>query len=198
MRAAFTAALFSLQGDPGRSVYNDNHQNQSGKLPSLFKGFAQTRMERARLTLFHTLIAKSLAETCFVGILALGFFFTVFPPHLRGWGEAVPKAIAGWVVDDSAPWERVEVQLYIDGHFAANGVANLARRDVLEAGMSQDEWHGFAFALPSLDVGTHEARVYANHTGTKGPHKTQQLVGNAILFSVDKTGNVTDLSLTRP
>ena len=158
----------------------------------------QTRMERARLTLFHTLIAKSLAETCFVGILALGFFVTVFPPHLRGWGEAAPTAIAGWVVDDSAPWERVGVQLYIDGHFVANGVANLSRRDVLEAGMSKDEWHGFAFALPSLGVGTHEARVYANHTGTKGSHKTQQLVGNAILFSVDKTGNVTDLSLAKP
>jgi hypothetical protein len=194
VRAAFTAALFSLQADPGRSVYNGNHQNQSGQTTKVCPSFAQTRMERARLTLFHTLIAKSLAETCFVGILALGFFVTVFPPHLRGWGEAAPTAIAGWVVDDGAPWERVGVQLYIDGHFVANGVANLSRRDVLEAGMSKDEWHGFAFALPSLGVGTHEARVYADHAGTKGSHKTQQLVGNAILFSVDKTGNLTDLS----
>jgi hypothetical protein len=155
-------------------------------------------MERARLTLFHTLIAKSLAETCFVGVLALGFFVTMFPPHLRGSGEAAPTAIAGWVVDDSAPWERVGVQLYIDGRFVANGVANISRRDVLEAGMSKDEWHGFAFAFPTLGVGTHEARVYANRTDTNGSYKTQQLVGNAILFSVDKAGNVEDLSRRRP
>lgn len=154
-------------------------------------------MGRARLTLFHTLVAKSLAETCFLGILALGFFVTEFPPHLRGWGEVVPTAIVGWVVDDSAPLERVSVQLYIDGHFVANGVANLSRPDVLEAGMSKDEWHGFAFPLPSLIVGTHEARVYANHQGREGPYKTQQMVGNAIRFAVDKAGNVEDLSRTK-
>lgn len=151
-------------------------------------------MEKARLTLFHTLIAKSIAETCFVGILALMFFFSVFPPYFHGWGEATPTAIAGWVVDDNAPWERVRVQLYIDGHFVVNGIANLSRPDVLEAGWSKDEWHGFAFVLPRFSAGVHEARVYATTSRVKGFYQTQQLVGDAILFAVDETGKLTDLS----
>jgi len=155
-------------------------------------------MEKTRLTLFHTLIAKSIAETCFVGILALVFFFSVFPPYFHGWGEATPTAIAGWVVDDNAPWERIRVQLYIDGHFVANGIANLSRPDVLEAGWSKDEWHGFAFVLPSMSAGVHEARVYATTGRVKGSHQTQQLVGDSILFAVDETGKLTDLTHSKP
>lgn len=155
-------------------------------------------MNKPSLTLLLALMAKSIAETCFVATLALAFFFKVFPPYFHGWGEATPTAIAGWVVDDGNPWERVRVQLYIDGNFVADGIANLSRRDVQDVGWSKDEWHGFAFAVPPLNRGFHEARVYALHTPINSPFQTQQLVGNSIFFTVDKTGTLTEIAQKTP
>jgi hypothetical protein len=155
-------------------------------------------MEKRKLTLFHTLVAKSIAETFFVAILALAFFFTAFPPYFRGWGEATPRAITGWVINGSKPWERVRVQLYIDGDFVADGIANLSRPDVQKAGWSKDQWHGFAFAAPPLSLGTHEARVYAIHSAGKSRHLTQQLVGDSMLFNVDEKGRLTEISRETP
>ncbi len=150
-------------------------------------------MDKARLKLLSALIAKSLADTLFVGTLALVFYFTAFPPHFYGWGEARPDGIAGWVVDDSRPWERVRVQLFVDGKFVADGVANISRPDVLAAGMARDEWHGYAFKPPAINPGYHEALVYALHESHGGLRRTLQLVGNPILFELDGKGILTEI-----
>lgn len=150
-------------------------------------------MDKTSLRLFHILIAKSIAETLFVSILAVAFFFGAFPPHFHGWGEATPEVIAGWAVNSAAPWERVEVQLFIDGRFIASGVANLSRPDVERAGWSRDEWHGYVFAVPTLTVGVHEASVYAIHESEGGLRKSLQLLGYPIRFAVDENGKLTDL-----
>ena len=152
------------------------------------------RMDQNRLNLFRLLVAKSIAETILIGTLAIAFFLTAFPPYFHGWGEATPDAIAGWVVNDAKPWDRVEVQLFIDGQLVAHGVANLSRPDVLAAGWSKDEWHGYAFKLSGLPAGSHEARVYAIHESGGGVRRTLQLVGNPIRFSVDKDGKLVDLN----
>ena len=139
----------------------------------------------ARSRLSYLLIAKSVAEAAFVAVLALVFYFTTFPPYYRGWGEATADArIAGWAVNEAAPWDRVHVYLFIDGGFVAYGVAALSRPDVSAAGYAKDEWHGYAFDLPPLANGEHEARIYAGHESAEGTRRTLQLLGNPIRFRV--------------
>ena len=83
-------------------------------------------------------------------------------------------------MDNAEPWQRVEVQLFVDGNFAGTQVAQLSRPDVSAAGWAKDEWHGYEFVLDGLSVGTHEARVYALHRS--GERNTLQLLGNPIRF----------------
>ena len=132
----------------------------------------------------HVLIGKSILETLFVGALAVFAFLTVLPPTLHGWGEVTESGVAGWAVNNGSPWERVEVQLFIDGHFFTTAVADQSRPDVSAAGWALDEWHGYSFAIKSLDAGTHEARVYAMHDSGNGTRKSLQLIGKPILFVV--------------
>ena len=150
-------------------------------------------MDTTRLRLFRILIGKSIAETVFVALLAVGFFFTAFPPYFHGFGEATPDTISGWAVNNRAPWDRVEVQLFIDDRFVASGVANLSRPDVQQAGWAEDEWHGFSFPVSNTGVGVHQASVYAVHKSGGGIRRTLQLLGYPIRFSVDENGKLTDL-----
>lgn len=149
------------------------------------------------MKLVHLLIGKSIAETILVGTLAVIFYFTAFPPHFHGWGEATTQGIAGWAVDTASPWDRVEVQLFIDGEFISSGVANLARPDVAAAGWSKDEWHGYQFLKPTLSLGKHEARVYAMHVSGKSVRLTLQQLGDPITFVVDLDGTIRNVSKTK-
>ncbi len=150
-------------------------------------------MDKNRLYLFHLLTGKSILEALFVSGVAVAFFFGAFPPYFHGWGEATPGAIAGWAVNNAAPWDRVEVQLFIDGHFVATATANQSRPDVMRAGWSMDEWHGYAFPVPTLPAGEHEACIYAIHESDNGIRRTLQLLGYPIRFSVDEKGELKDL-----
>lgn len=142
----------------------------------------------ARRSLIQLLIAKSITETLLVGTIAVAFYFTMFPPYFRGWGEVTSHEIAGWAVNESSPWERVEVQLFIDGSFVASGVANLSRPDVMAAGWSADEWHGYRFAPASLAPGEHIAQVYAMNSPGAGERRTLQQLGDPIRFAVSPDG----------
>jgi hypothetical protein len=144
------------------------------------------------MRLLHALIVKSLLETLLLGTLAVFFFATAFPPYFHGWGEASPQAIAGWAVDDAHPWDRVQVQLFIDGQFIAAGTANLSRPDVVAAGWAKDGWHGYLFPVAHLAEGPHEARVYVLHASGKGVRQSLQLLGDPIEFTVDSEGTLTD------
>ena len=83
-----------------------------------------------------------------------------------------------------------EIQLFIDGKFVADSLADRSRPDVVAAGWSKDEWHGYTFQLTSLDGGLHEARIYALHDSGDGVRKSLQLVGEPIGFSVDASGRL--------
>jgi len=139
------------------------------------------------------LIVKSVAETILVAAIAVLFFLVAFPPFFRGWGEATSHSIAGWVVNDSAPWERVEVQLFIDDVFVGNAIANKPRHDVVAAGWAKDEWHGFEFS-PVIAQGDHEARAYAAHVFFGGNKRTLQLIGDPIKFRRNADGTLVDLN----
>lgn len=151
-------------------------------------------MTKAKL--FNLLIGKSIFETILVTTIAVGFYMTVFPPYFHGWGEATTSGIAGWAVDDNDPWRRVTVQLFIDGVFVASQTADLSRPDVSSAGWARDEWHGYAFALPKLSEGTHEAKVYALHESGGGTRQTLQQLGDPIAFAVNAEGTVMRFSRT--
>ena len=130
----------------------------------------------SRLTNF--LIAKSIFEALFVGTLALVFYLATFNPFFRGaLDEATPQHVYGWAVDETSPASRVEVQLYLDGHFAGAGLADLPRPDLLAAGRATDELHGFSFTTPALTPGEHEARVYAVFAGKNETHRTLHQIG---------------------
>ena len=141
-------------------------------------------MKPSRPQLVNLLIGKSILETLFAGALAVIVWTNAFPPTFHGWGEAInAQAIAGWAVNNASPWERVEVQLFIDGKLYASQVAQLSRPDVFSAGWAKDEWHGYNFALAGVAAGPHEARVYALHRS--GERMTLQLLGDPVPFAVD-------------
>jgi hypothetical protein len=142
--------------------------------------------------LVNLLIVKSILDTILVSTIAVVVYLNAFPPTFHGWGEAVVQEnrIAGWAVNDADPWARVEVQLFIDGKFAGTQVAQLSRPDVVAAGWSKDEWHGYSFVLSDLNAGIHEARVYAVHSSGDGSHYTLQLLGDPIKFEVSEDGSL--------
>ena len=141
-------------------------------------------------SLVNALIAKSILETLLVGTIAVAVYLNAFPPTFHGWGEAVIEAqtISGWAVNDSSPWERVQVQLFVDEKFIGTQVANLSRPDVQAAGWSKDQWRGYSFAVTGLAPGTHEARVYALHSSSNGTRYTSQILGDPIRFEVEVSG----------
>jgi hypothetical protein len=145
-------------------------------------------MNNPRSQLINLLVGKSILETIFAATIAVVVFLNVFPPAFKGWGEAVvdTKSIAGWAVNNGEPWERVEVQLFIDGELHGATMAQLSRPDVSAAGWAKDEWHGYNFEVADLDAGNHEARVYALHRS--GDRFTLQLLGDAVPFVVRSDG----------
>ena len=149
-------------------------------------------MNSSSLKLTNILISKAVIEILLVGAIAVVSFVNMFPPTFHGWGEAVPddNAIAGWAVNSASPWERVEVQLFIDDRFFATQVAQLSRPDVKVAGWSRDEWNGYRFPLTNLKPGSHEARVYAVHESGNGARYTLQLLGDPIIFEIHQNGEL--------
>jgi hypothetical protein len=144
------------------------------------------------MRIVHILIGKSIFETLLLVSLVVVFFLDAFP-QFHGWGEVTPQGISGWVVNNSAPWDRVEVQLFVNGKFAGRAVANESRIDVVRAGWSEDEWHGYTFPISTDQTGIHEARVYALHDSGQGKRKTLQLVGDPLRFTLSHDGTITSL-----
>ena len=135
--------------------------------------------------LVHVLIGKSIIEALLISTLAVVTFIVVFPPHFHGWGEVTDQAIAGWAVNNVEPYQRVPVQLFINGEFVAAAVADLSRPDVSAAGWARDPWHGYMYRLPTLPAGRHEARIYAAHDSGDGKRKSLQLLGDPLTFTID-------------
>ena len=141
----------------------------------------------ARLSrLSRALIAKSIVEALFVVALAVYFAYANVNPFFRGSIDKADQAtIEGWVVNEAQPDERVEVHLYINGHFVSRRIADAPRADVLQAGRSFDAYHGFVFDTPTLPPNnTYEARVYAMHVAGGGARRVLQEFDGARRFGV--------------
>lgn len=140
---------------------------------------------RARRALVHLLLGKAVFEALLVAALAVAFYASAFNPAFRGSLDlANPRSVEGWVVDTAAPAARVEVQLYLDGRFAASNLADQPRPDVRDAGWATDELHGFRFRVNVTEPGEHEARVYAVHASGGDTRRTLQLIGRPLRFRV--------------
>ena len=141
---------------------------------------------KARARLIHLLISKSMAEALLITAVAVGFYFATTNPHLHGvLDNADETEVTGWAVDEGNPPTRVEVQLFVDDAFAVAGTANQYRPDVHNAKRADDDWHGFAFRMPRLNRGDHQARVYAVHSNGAGTRRTLQLIGKPYDFRVE-------------
>lgn len=142
--------------------------------------------DKARAGLIHLLISKSMAEALLVTAVTVGFYFATTNPNLHGvLDDANASSVTGWAVDERNPATRVEVQLFIDDVFAADGSANQYRPDVHNAKRADDDWHGFAFRTPQLAAGEHQARVYAVHSGSAATRRTLQLIGKPYKFHIE-------------
>ncbi len=143
---------------------------------------SHTPTRRARLT--KLLLAKLTIDLLFVAALAVYTHAVAFRPFYSGSLDyADSKSVRGWVVDRSEPGAAVEVQLYIDGRFAASALADEPRPDVSEKGFAEDERHGFVFRPGAVQPGEHEARVYAVHASRGDTRRTLQQIGGALRFT---------------
>jgi hypothetical protein len=144
-----------------------------------------TERDGERLTRF--LIGKSFVETLFLVALVAAFSYAHFNPRLRGTLDAAnEREVLGWVVDEADPNERVEVELYIDGHFVARRRAGEPRPDVLAAGRAANADHGYAFETPTLPAREteYEASVFAAHEGIDRQLIGLRMVGKPLRFRV--------------
>jgi len=139
--------------------------------------------------LTNALIGKSVLETLFIGAVAIWFFFSAFPPYFRGRSEVAATNIAGWATNQAAPYERVQVQLFIDGVFVGTTFANQSRPDVREDGWAADNWHGYTFPIMGLAPGLHEARSYAVYS-VDNSRQAMQLLGEPLDFVIQESGLV--------
>ncbi len=113
---------------------------------------------RARKTLAAAVAIKLTLDLVFVCALAV-YTQAVSPrADFKGALEyADARAARGWVYDVARPDAAVEVQLYVDGRFAAAGVAGRpADKDSARGGA-----RAFDLSFAQLPPGEHEARVYA-------------------------------------
>lgn len=138
--------------------------------------------KRSRLT--KLLFAKLILDLLFVAGLAVYSHAVAFNPFFTGTLDfADGRSVRGWVVDRARPYEAVEVQLYIDGHFVADAFASEPRPDVSAKGFAPDERHGYVFRLEPELYGEHQARVYAVHASRGGMRRTLQQIGSPLSFT---------------
>jgi hypothetical protein len=170
--------------EPGLRVpFNAGGESVDAAEESRARVDARSAVRRARLT--RLLLAKLTLDLLFVAALAVYTQAVAFRPFFSGSLDyADSKSVRGWVVDRSEPAAAVEVQLYVDGNFAAAALADEPRPDVSEKGYAEDERHGYVFNLGGMKAGEHEARVYAVHASRNGARRTLQQIGGALRFTV--------------
>ena len=145
----------------------------------------ETSPQIAATKMLKALIAKAGIEI-FVVMAAISFAaYSHLNPPIRGAIDVADSTrIAGWAYDPRAPEDRLEVQLFMDGKFVAEKVADELRDDLVSAGAATNSRHGFSFIVPELKLmnGVHSVNVYALRSGGGGnksllsiTKKTQQI-----------------------
>ena len=154
-------------------------------------------MKKPSLRLVHAVIGKSDNRGITCRHPGDRIFCRCLSALLSWLGEITPDGVFGWAVNSAQKDDRVEVQLFVDGKFVASGSANQYRPDVRAALWAKDDWHGYAFKLPTLAPGKHVAAIYGLHMSGGGRRQTLQLLGNTMSYLSDQDGHITPLEKPR-
>ena len=139
-----------------------------------FSAGESLRASRMRGRLLKLITAKLALDLLFVCGLAIYTHAVTLNRGLEGELEhADGLSVSGWVADLEHPGSPVEVQLFLDGRFAASVLA----------GEPQNDGHrGFVFRFEQPRYGEHDARVYAVSEGRGGTRRTLQQLGKSSGF----------------
>jgi hypothetical protein len=134
---------------------------------------------RARGRLVKLIAAKLALDLLFVCCIAVYTHAVTYRTGFEGELEhADGLRVGGWVVDRERPGAPVEMQLFLDGHFAASLVAG----EPASGDSSGDGRRAFVFRFEQPRYGEHEARVYAVREGRGGARRTLQQIGDPRRF----------------
>ncbi len=142
---------------------------------------------RVATRLLHSVIVKTILELILICVVVSFAAFSNFNPQLRGAIDAADQTrVAGWAYDPQTPGEFIEVQLFIDGQFAAARRADERREDLVRARATENPAHGFSFTVEPLHLapGRHTAQVYAVRRATGSNKMLLPLVKDPLTFHV--------------
>ena len=150
---------------------------QTSGLRVPFSGAESRGAARVRVRLAKLIAAKLALDLLFVCGLAVYTHAVTYRTRIDGALEhADGLRVSGWVIDLEQPGAPVELQLFLDGHFAAATVSN-----ELPAGETQQPAdygrRAFVFRFEQPRYGEQEARVYAVRVGRGGVRRTLQQIG---------------------
>ena len=132
----------------------------------------------ARRRLAKLVAAKLALDLLFVGAFALYTHAAGFRRGFEGELEhADGRGARGWVVSLERPGEDVEVQLFLNGRFAAAALAREPRTESAPDAAGEAGRRGFVFEFEQPRYGEYEARVYAVRTVRGEARRTLQLIG---------------------
>ncbi|MBV8855661.1 MAG: hypothetical protein JOZ02_01755 [Acidobacteria bacterium] len=151
--------------------------------PGLRVPFSADEKAVARRARLLKLVAAKLAlDLLFVCGLAV---YTHAVTYRNGFAGELEQAdglgARGWVEDLEQPGASVEVQLFLDGRFAAAALANEPAPDARGDSQHNDR-RAFVFQFVQPRYGVHEARVYAVRAVGGGARRTLQQLGDPRRF----------------
>lgn len=137
-----------------------------------FSADESRRAGRARGRLAKLVAAKLVLDLFFVCGLAAYTHAVTYRTGFEGEVErADTSGVSGWVEDLEGEGAPVELQLFLDGRFAASAVAG----EPSEGGR-----HAFVFRFEQPRYGVREARVYAVRESRGGARRTLRQVGGPL------------------
>ncbi|HEX8147553.1 MAG TPA: hypothetical protein VF591_10265 [Pyrinomonadaceae bacterium] len=143
------------------------------------------RASRARRRLAKLVAAKLALDLLFVCGLAVYAHAVTYRTDFDGELEhADGLSVSGWVVDLERPGSPVEVQLFLDGRFAAAVLASEAVSDDTPVDSAGRGRRAFVFRFERPRPGAYEARVYAVREGRGGARRTLRQIGDPRGFNL--------------
>jgi hypothetical protein len=143
--------------------------------------YETTQASTARRRLAMLIAAKLMLDLLFVGAFALYTHAVTFRHSFEGALEHIDgNGARGWVVDHERPGEPVELQLFLNGKFAAANVARAPLPDAMTGATPGGARLAFVFELDRH--GEYEARVYAVREGRGGARRTLHQIGESVYF----------------
>lgn len=162
------------------------HTEAGSQAPGLRVPFSADEVRqatRARGRLAKLIVAKLAFDLLFVCGLAV---YTLSVTSRTGFDGQLEHAdglgASGWVVDLEQPGAPVEVQLFLNGHFAAAHNATVPVSDNTAIHSLTQDRRVFVFRFEQPLYGEYEARVYAVRVGRGGARRMLRQLGSPRSF----------------